>query len=443
MKKILILWIVAAFSFTSCERGEVENLFDAAPEERMTERLEELQSTLTGAANGWKAYLTTSLGGGYGFYIDFNEDNSMVMVSDINLTTAGTVRESTYRTKWQMNASLIFDTYNYIALLQDPGVKVPNAGGTPSNGLQSDIEFEYIRSSADSVILRGKRYKNELILVQATSSEKNQFMNGEYADMLNKTRGFFADNQNPYIMVGGEQIAISTDHDRKSFNATFLQDGQPKGATTKYFYSIEGVGLTSPLEVLNGSLSLIGLVFEGDDFYVVDSAGNKYLIQNSLVPFLSLYEMLGVRYTGLRLNYRTVYPGTSAAGRVIVERFVENLHHSSVNGFTFQDGTLTLLWSKNNKTITMNGWHRQASATGWTTVYVYDYDVSGDDNLHELSYRSGPLGGYVQNSLNLIDAFFRNHEFTLDYHVDGTDLYGKITSVTDPDIVMTFQLVTP
>jgi len=442
MKKTFILWFLALFAFASCERGEVENLFDATPEERMSAKLQELEDILTGANNGWKAYLTTNLSGGYGFYMDFKDDNSLVMLSDINNSSASTVRESTYRIKWQMDASLIFDTYNYIALLQDPGVKVPNAGGTPANGLQSDIEFQYDRSSADSVFLKGKRYKNELVLVRATSAEKSAFLNGEYETMMQKSRDFFVDNQNPYFMIGSEQVAISIDHNRKNFNATFLVDGQPTGVTRKSFYSIDGIGLTSPLEILGG-ISIARLEFEGDDLYVIDTNGQKYLVQNSVMPFLSLYDMLGVRYTGLRLNYRTVYPGTSPAGRVIVERYVENLHHSSVNGYTFQDGTLTLIWSKNNKTITMNGWHRQSGAAGWTTAYVYDYNATGTDNVHDLTHRSGPLGGYVGNSMNLIDSFMRNHEFKLDYHVDGTELYGKITSVTDPDVIMTFQLVTP
>lgn len=310
MKKLLILCAVAALSFTSCERGEVENLFDATPEERMQERLTELQSTLTGAANGWKGVLTTSLGGGYAFYFDFRDDNTVAMLADVNSGSAGTIRESTYRTKWQMNASLIFDTYNYIALLQDPGVKVPGAGGTASNGLRSDIEFEYIRMSADSVILKGKRYKNELVLTPLTAAEKASYVN-DFGTLYASHKSFLDDIPNAYIEASGitsNKIAFFANTTTKKVQFQYIDNqGEVKSFEGKFGIDLTGITIIGGLDI-GGGITLVKGNFEGSTFTFIDTEGRQYVMKLNDTPIIPL-ELL--------FNYNGTYRGIGTLSDVL------------------------------------------------------------------------------------------------------------------------------
>src|SRR5689334_18775393 len=110
MKQLLSI-LCAALLFAGCKKDEVK-VFEETPEERMSARINELNAALTGSEHGWKASLTTSArgGGGYGFYLDFDESQSMLMVADLNDESATKTNTSTFRIKWVMNATLIFDT---------------------------------------------------------------------------------------------------------------------------------------------------------------------------------------------------------------------------------------------------------------------------------------------------------------------------------------------
>src|SRR5690606_12260500 len=142
MKKIYYLF--CAMITMSCSKNETIDVFDELPEERIGKKLEELQDKLLESPYGWNASLPTSGSGGYGFYMDFHEDQTIDMFADLNVETAGVKGTSTYRIKWVMYPTLLFDTYNYITMLQDPASGV--YGGVSGSGLKSDIEFEYIRS---------------------------------------------------------------------------------------------------------------------------------------------------------------------------------------------------------------------------------------------------------------------------------------------------------
>ena len=78
-------------------------------------------SALTGSATGWNATIKTGTGGIFHFHFRFNESNRVFMYADINLETATTAKESSYRLKALQTPALIFDTYSYLHILADPG----------------------------------------------------------------------------------------------------------------------------------------------------------------------------------------------------------------------------------------------------------------------------------------------------------------------------------
>src|ERR1700712_4332835 len=119
MKKYLIYTMLALTVFTSCQKSYTVATADL-PEVRVAATLASYSATLTGSANGWKAFLYPKGGGVYLYSMKFSASNRVTMLSDLNATTSTTAAESSYKIKQQTAPSLLFDTYNYIHIIADP-----------------------------------------------------------------------------------------------------------------------------------------------------------------------------------------------------------------------------------------------------------------------------------------------------------------------------------
>src|ERR1044071_2811889 len=180
MKQLLtyITFILLINSFISCKKQSYLAKFNESAQHRIGAQVDSVKSMLTTAPNGWIGTLTTGLGGGYGFYMIFDAAENVTMYADLNNTSASTAKQSQYRVKADMGADLVFDTYTYISLLNDPTPSV--FGGSGRNGFNSDIEFTYDHSTADSLVFIGKRYRQVFRLVKATADQKSRYTAGEY-----------------------------------------------------------------------------------------------------------------------------------------------------------------------------------------------------------------------------------------------------------------------
>ena len=428
MKRILII----GFTFLcliSCRKSEVKELFDQAPEVRAGERLEELQNTLVNETNGWKGVLTTSLGGGYAFYIKFNTDNTVDMLSDINGETSANIKQSTYRTKWVMDASLIFDTYNYIALLQDPGAKVP--GATAANGLQSDIEFEYVRSNQDSIILRGKRYKNNFILTKVNEAEKNAFLNS-YSSKINTTKDLISSLKFPYLNLPGieNKISFVIDNSSKKISAEYmLNDTEMNSVSGKFGFDTYGLAIPNAFTV--GTTALKNGVVENDKLWLVDSEGNKHELKSNDVPILPILNTFGYNKANKRILSDAV-PGVAA--NVHVFNRVRELFVSSGRNITSMYFQLT----NSTTAIFYIGYSSGASAFVASSSYAYRQEgnkiflkqvgIDGGNNWNTRAVQVAPVNNLFGTGQEV--------EFTIEWvsSSDPTVVYpiAAIKSVTNP-----------
>ena len=172
---------------------EVDLVLGADPDARISDTLMFVKKTLVEAPNGWKAYTNTNLAGGYGFYMDFAENDRLKMIADLTSTSAKDIKESTYRIRQIMGATLSFDTYNYLTMLQDPN---PNSfDGVAGKGLESDVEYEYLKTHGDTVFFSGRRFKNPLTFVKATAEEKAKYVNAGYLQAIERVKSFFVDKK--------------------------------------------------------------------------------------------------------------------------------------------------------------------------------------------------------------------------------------------------------
>lgn len=299
MKKIF-LYVAALSLMMACKKTSYVAKFDKLPQERAAEQIKLVSDALTSATNGWVATLPTQAGGGYGFYISFDKDNNVVMYADMTSATSSTAGNSYYRVKQDLGTELIFDTYNYISMLNDPNGTL---GGAAKIGYSSDIEFTYDRMNGDSLIFVGKKYRQPFKLVKATAAQKASFIAGGYKDAIDKFNAFFTATKNPYIeIVSGAAtlkagISVNSSNNLAAGKRVSLTGLQANGTSTfsgssKYASTLNGA------ELLGAGLSYAGVTFvriewKGTNLSFFDSNGKEYVIKSNPIPLTPLPSLFG------------------------------------------------------------------------------------------------------------------------------------------------------
>lgn len=447
MKKIILASIlaVAAMGYYGCKKESYVAKFDKLPQERMADQINLVKTTLTGAENGWIATLPTLSGGGYAFYLQFDEEGFVNMYGDLTDETSGEPKKSEYRVRQDMGAALTFGTYTYISILNNPD---PSAFGSPDigDGFKSDIDFIYDHATDDSIVFIGKRYRQLFSLIKATAAQKDQYTKGNYTLAVNNFKQYMLDNPNLYYEDGDMKVAVEansgnsmTAGKRITFTAMYGNDSIVAN-TEKFAYTID------QMAILNG-----GLAFNKDTFVSIrwkdahtlalyDKAGNEKVLKNNPVPLLPLYKLWGTKYAGMASAYQQINPGTSQKGADILNYFHNNLCGTGVLDYCFNYGAILFLWDVVNHRLAMAGFVSQnGGGSGWNSTVVYNYSVD-DNGVYTFSIYDDLRDGYCQNAMIPLYQFMLNNRVKFDYYLDGADVYAQMSSVDDPSVVMTFVL---
>lgn len=375
---------MALLAFASCQKPEVDLLFEKLPEERMNERLTEFRKLLTSSPHGWKLSLNTSGKGGYGFYVNFNEDMTCSMVGDLNNNTSATVQTSTYRVNWAMNASLLFDTFNYITMLQEPS---SNFGGTAPNGYKSDIEFEIIESSGDSIYMMGKKYLNLMVLVKASADEKAQYLDNGLAKLKNKHEDYMSNHFNNYVNIEGEENNVDV-----SFNipnkTLLLQVLNKEGSVDSYMgkFNYETAILNFSHPVLINDILFRRATLVDDVLTLYDKEGKDYIVKQNQNPNLPLESLYGYNKTNKAI-------GTPAGVNVLPEVSISSTFPTIIENIITKFGTVKLVdfnfkFEGKNK-ININV--KYFSTAAYTATMSFDYTY--ENGILTLSNPTGNTSG--------------------------------------------------
>lgn len=436
-----ILFLV--ISFLSCKKESYVAKFDQSPQERMNAQMTLVSDALTGAPNGWIATLPTGLGGGYGFYMAFDKEQKVTMYADLTDASASTAASSQYRIRQDMGALLSFDTYTYISILNNPE---PSAfGGNIREGFRSDIDFVFDRASGDSLVFIGKRYRQALILVKASAEQKAKYLNGDLKPAIDKLKQFFTNNPNAYFENGPLKVSVEP-NGGNSLNAgkritltAITPDDAIITSSAKFAYTID------QMAILDSGLKFDGITFkrlawkDANTLALYDSNGKEYILKNNPTPLLPLYKLWGSKYNGMLSDFKKINPGTSAKGAEILNFFHNNMQNG-FTGFVFNYGRINFVWNTVNKRLNFNGFSSQNGGTsGWTTTSVYNYTVDAS-GVYTFTLNSSFSGGYVSKAMQPLHDFLLKNKVKFDYFVDGTTIYGQMSSVDDPTIVMTYVL---
>jgi len=255
MRNALICFIFALLIFSGCSKDD-DSVFDKTPDERVNEALSKADAALKGSAYGWNAKVVTGTGSTFQFHFRFNEGNRVSMYADIDTTTAGTARESSYRLKALQQPALLFDTYSYLHILSDPDAAVN--GGEYGEGLKGDFEYSIDTVAADSILLTGRFNNTRVTLHKATQADAGAWQNGEWRNALafqymSRILEYFK-----RLPVNGTTYEIHFNQSSRSI--TFLWTdgaGAIHSFTSAYYYNSKGLVLVTPLNNGNASISTI------------------------------------------------------------------------------------------------------------------------------------------------------------------------------------------
>ena len=166
MKKIInsILIGAAVLGLSSCSLHDDTELFGEPAAERLEKAVAADKALLESASNGWELHLWTGKeysAGGYTYFMKFANDKVTVS-SDIAPATMKTT--SSYDVISDQGPVLTVNTFNEIFhYLAQPSMD-------DDDGEQQDYEFVIMRTTNDSIYLRGKKWGNHMVMTRVAES---------------------------------------------------------------------------------------------------------------------------------------------------------------------------------------------------------------------------------------------------------------------------------
>ncbi|MBC9931125.1 DUF4302 domain-containing protein [Chitinophaga qingshengii] len=407
MKKITLYTLLAMASM-ACNKSSDPFMED--PDKRLTQRLEENMQLLTSSQYGWKATIYPKGGKGFYYYFKFNKDNSVEMVSDFNSTTAVTPKVSTFRLKALQWPTLIFDTYNYIHLPNDP---VPgNSGGTAGAGLQSDFQFAMDKMTGDTFYIKGIDRQNMMMMVKLTTAEQQDILAGKIADRMADNNTYVSTVAAPYIKFKDDKAidaAISTASRRIRF--TYIDDKNAANSKVRAFaFSPNGLILDSAF-VYNG-ISIRELLWDAaNKVYYVKSGNDTYNLQAGTMPVVPLNLLFGPGKDYTAIDYTpAVLKGTLQTDFNAV--FTQCAAGIKAFNNTYTLNTIRIM--QTDQTFTLR-FAFSSPTTNYLANIVYNVTKNPDGSLKLIFASADGNAGALAAALTSARNYFETNTFNLSW----------------------------
>ena len=437
MKKIFLFAFLLTFCITACRKKSIDPIF-GDPNQRIADTLAARQDLLTSAAYGWKTVFSPKGGGTFLFWMKFDEHNRVDMVSDFNSETAGEVKNSSYVVKSIEKPGLVFDTYNYLHILSHPQ-NATSGGNTSGEGRVSDYEFWFESVAGDSIVLKGMRNGNTMVLHRATEEEAAFFTSGGINRIMNEAIELMS-GKFLRLEEGSIQIPATINFTNKRLTLMRIgSDNSVEESNYDFTFDADGLNLTSSLTYAGKSYDKVYWDEVNKAFYLLNGS-EKIVFSTSVTPAILPYNppAQDLLYPGEFAVLKTNPAAIPQIGRFrdILEEDIATVHAAertySYFYFDFQP-------APSDGTISFNV--RTASSTYFIGKYYYNLVwIDKDQGIFKLEYvranttNSGTLS-YSQSVRNLLGT----HTFKLAYlavpgPADAT-IIGMI-SVEEPDIFL-------
>lgn len=153
----------------SCLKDDKAN-FSGSPAARLDEAVKVNKQILESAPNGWSLgyYAGRNYSGpGFTLTLKFKDGKAYIMGDNKDATTIGV---SEYDVVKDQGVVLTFPTYNSVIH------ELAGASQGYPEGLQGDYEFAILEANANFIRLRGKKWKNEMILTPIKNQTQEEFI---------------------------------------------------------------------------------------------------------------------------------------------------------------------------------------------------------------------------------------------------------------------------
>ena len=169
MKKLIYLWLLASVLLAVACTDD-DDVFSEESGVRLQAVIDECNTTLRGAENGWKMvyYPKVESYGGYTFLFKFGAKNRVQMISDFDMSED---TDYSYNFNTSESVVLTFDSYSPLHRLADPQYPAPDYSNKKGYGVEGDFEFVVKKVTADTLYLVGKKNRVEVLLTKATGED--------------------------------------------------------------------------------------------------------------------------------------------------------------------------------------------------------------------------------------------------------------------------------
>ena len=201
----IFLILFAAFLYTSCEKEVIVDMDNSAGM-KVQQTIDHYTKELTEASYGWIVDVKTNEGY-YQFLMHFTDDNFVKMYTD-NLNYPdlnGKPKESTYNFRSLQRITLSFDTYSYLAIINDPDNSI--SGGTNNQGLVTDFDFEIDNYTNGIFTMTGRINRVPAKMRRATVAEKVAVENGGLMNSLRNLLSYKPDRYT-YFSANGADVSV-------------------------------------------------------------------------------------------------------------------------------------------------------------------------------------------------------------------------------------------
>ena len=261
-----IQWILLFFLMlpgTGCDRN-IESGLDGSVDERINNTINGYVDELKSSPYGWMASINTKEGY-YRFWMSFGPGDSVIMYTD-NTKYDGykqVADTSTFAFKALQRPTLIFDTYSYLSIINDPnpGISGDAAGGY--KGLNSDFEFEVDSVKNDIFYMTGRINRVGAVFKKASAADLEGVRNGLMMDLPKQVSDSLAYY---YIKAsyGGTEIVVKVTGTRLLYTFWY-NDGKAQGEENTGYFNVEVDGSTDlffPQPVVTPTVLLTGLKYD-------------------------------------------------------------------------------------------------------------------------------------------------------------------------------------
>ena len=156
-------------TLSSCLKDDKAN-FSGSPATRLDEAVKVNKQILESAPNGWSLgyYAGRNYSGpGFTLTLKFKDGKAYIMGDNKDATTVGV---SEYDVVKDQGVVLTFPTYNSVIH------ELAGASQGYPEGLQGDYEFSILEANSNFIRLRGKKWKNEMILTPIKNQTQEEFI---------------------------------------------------------------------------------------------------------------------------------------------------------------------------------------------------------------------------------------------------------------------------